>query len=84
MFYLFVGIVAIVIILIPIIAYSTNAASANPLVYGCIPQGQVVRCHSSLNEFESLMTTGRVQKISRVMKPIIRMMNIKTVASYAK
>jgi glucose/arabinose dehydrogenase len=66
MFYLFVGIVAIVIILIPIIAHSTNAASASPLVYGCIPQGQVVRCHPSLNEFESLMTTGRVQKVSTV------------------
>ena len=66
MFYLFVGIVAIVIILIPIIVYSANAASANPLVYGCIPQGQVVRCHPSLNEFESLMTTGRVQRVSTV------------------
>jgi len=66
MFYLFVGIVAIIIILIPIIVYPANAASANRLVYGCIPQGQVARCHPSSNEFESLVTTGRVQKVSTV------------------
>lgn len=34
------------------------------LVYGCIPQGQVARCHSSSNQFDSVVTTGQVQRIS--------------------
>ena len=69
LFFLFVGIIAITLI-IPIIVYSTNGAPANSdfsrLVYACIPQGQVARCHPSLNEFDSLVTTGQVQKISTV------------------
>ena len=69
LFFLFVGIVAITLI-IPNIVYSTNGATVNSdfsrLVYACIPQGQVTRCHPSLNEFDSLVTTGQVQKISTV------------------
>ena len=69
LFFLFVGIVAITLI-IPNIVYSTNGATMNSdfsrLVYACIPQGQVARCHPSLNEFDSLVTTGQVQKISTV------------------
>lgn len=68
LFFLFVGIVAITLI-IPNIVYS-NGATMNSdfsrLVYTCIPQGQVARCHPSLNEFDSLVTTGQVQKISTV------------------
>ena len=69
LFFLFVGIVAITLI-IPNIVHSTNGATANSdfsrLAYACIPQGQVARCHPSLNEFDSLVTTGQVQKISTV------------------
>ena len=69
LFFLFVGIVAITLI-IPNIVYSTNGATMNSdfsrLVYACIPQGQVARCHPSLNEFDSLVTTGQVQRISTV------------------
>ncbi|MGB8100533.1 MAG: hypothetical protein WCE96_02520, partial [Nitrososphaeraceae archaeon] len=69
LFFLFVGIVAITLI-IPNIVYSTNGATMNSdfsrLVYTCIPQGQVARCHSSSNQFDSVATTGQVQRISTV------------------
>jgi glucose/arabinose dehydrogenase len=72
--FLFVGIVAITLI-IPNIVRSTNGATANSdlsrLVYACIPQGQVARCHPSLNEFNSLVTTGQVQRISTANLTII-------------
>jgi glucose/arabinose dehydrogenase len=69
LFFLFVGIVAIILI-IPNIVYSAKGAPVNSdlsrLVYACTPQGQIARCHPSLNEFDSLVTTGQVQKISTV------------------
>jgi glucose/arabinose dehydrogenase len=69
LFFLFVGIVAITLT-IPIIVYFVNGATANSdlsrLVYGCIPQGQVARCHSSSNQFDSVVTTGQVRRISTV------------------
>jgi glucose/arabinose dehydrogenase len=56
--------------MIPIIVYFANGATANSdfsrLVYGCIPQGQVARCHSTSNQFNSVVTAGQVQRISTV------------------
>jgi glucose/arabinose dehydrogenase len=69
LFFLFVGIVAVTL-MIPIIVYFANGATADSdlsrLVYGCILQGQVARCHSSSNQFDSVVTTGQVQRISTV------------------
>ena len=59
-----------IVLIIPIIVYSANAQSEKSdlsrLVYACIPQGQVARCHPSSNQFDSLVTTGQVQRISTV------------------
>jgi glucose/arabinose dehydrogenase len=72
MFFLFVGIFAIIII-ISTIVYSPNATNAATgdsdlarMVYGCIPQGQIVRCDPSSGEFSSLLTTGVVERVSTV------------------
>ena len=66
-FSLFIGILAISII-IPIIVCSAYAANSNlsRLAYACVPQGQVARCHPSSNKFDSLVTTGQVQRVSTV------------------
>jgi hypothetical protein len=69
MFFLLIGTLAITII-IPIVVYSADAASSNSdmskLVYGCIPQRQIARCNPFSNQFDSLVTTGQVQKLSTV------------------
>lgn len=69
LFFLFVWIVAITL-LIPIIVHSTNGATTDSdlsrSVYACIQQGQGIRCHLSSNQFNSVVTTGQVQKISAV------------------
>lgn len=68
-FFLFVGILAIIMI-ISIIVHSTNAVTENSdssiLVFGCMPERQIASCHAFSNEFDSLVTTGRVQKVSTV------------------
>ena len=64
MFFLFIGILTIIIVIL-IVVYPANAASANS-DYACIPQGQVARCHTASNKFDSLVTTGQVQRISTV------------------
>lgn len=66
-FSLFIGVLTITLI-IPIIVGFANAANSNlsRLVYACVPQGQVARCHPSLNKFDSLVTTGQVQRVSTV------------------
>ena len=65
MFFLLIGILAISC---PIIVYSANAANSNVsrVVYACLPQGQVARCHPSLNKFDSLATTGQIQRVFTV------------------
>ena len=64
MFFLFIGILTIIIVIL-IVVYPANAASANS-DYACIPQGQVARCHPASNKFDSLVTTSQVQMISTV------------------
>jgi glucose/arabinose dehydrogenase len=62
--------IAAITLMIPIIVYSTNGATTDSdlsrSVYACIQQGQGIRCHPSSNQFNSVVTTGQVQKISAV------------------
>ncbi len=41
-------------------------SNSSELVYGCVPERQVARCHPFSHEFDSVVTTGHVQKISTV------------------
>lgn len=68
-FFLFLGISAIIMI-ISIIAHFTKPAIADSdfsrVIFGCIQAGQVAYCNPFSNIFDSLVTTGQVQKVSTV------------------
>lgn len=46
--------------------YSANASDLIRNLFGCIPQGQLARCHPVENQFDSLVITGQVQRLSSV------------------
>lgn len=64
MIFLFIG---MSVIILPIVNYYADAATANSeLVYACIPKGQIADCHPQSNKFDSLVTTGQVQRVFTV------------------